>query len=243
MKKSFSIIFAIIMLFSLAVTLTACGGNGNGNAEYTITFDSKGGSAVSKITGKAGAEIKAPAAPEKDGFEFLGWFESSDSGKTLSETAFTINIMPARNVTLYAKWGVLSVKDNTYIQKELVATWGSDEEKARVFESMEVKDEEELKAKFAAMNAKIVFVDEKVSIFSDVDFSASGLYYSISDDGIMTFYETADDKENDIPYKDAGFTFYTFTVSKDCKTISMKSAVAPNSYLELIYELKPRAIA
>lgn len=241
MKKSFSIILAIIMLFSLAVTLTACGGNGN--AEYTITFDSNGGSAVSKITGKAGVEIKAPAAPVKDGFAFVGWFESSDGGKTLSETAFTINIMPARNITLYAKWGELSVKDNTYIQKELVVTWGNDKEKAEVLENMGVKDEEQLKAKFAAMNVKIVFVDEQVSIFSDVDFNASGLYYSISDDGIMTFYKTVADKENDTPYKDAGFTFYTFTVSKDCKTISMKSAVAPNSYFELIYELKPQAIA
>ena len=46
--------------------------------EYTITFDSKGGSAVQPVKASAGAAITAPAAPTKDGFVFAGWYESTD---------------------------------------------------------------------------------------------------------------------------------------------------------------------
>ena len=39
--------------------------------EYTITFDSKGGSAVQPVKASAGAAITAPADPPKDGFVFV----------------------------------------------------------------------------------------------------------------------------------------------------------------------------
>lgn len=63
--------------------------------EYTITFDSKGGSAVQPVKASAGAAITAPTDPTKDGFVFAGWYESTDGGETLSDTAFSFSYMYA----------------------------------------------------------------------------------------------------------------------------------------------------
>jgi len=68
--------------------------------EYTITFDSNGGSAVSAITDDYGASISEPSEPTKAGLHFAGWFE--DDGTFENEYVF--DTMPAENITLYAKW-------------------------------------------------------------------------------------------------------------------------------------------
>ncbi len=60
--------------------------------QYTITFDSDGGSAVEPITLNYGTEITAPAAPVKEGYTFVGWSPS------IPET------MPAQNITVTAVW-------------------------------------------------------------------------------------------------------------------------------------------
>ena len=82
--------------------------------EYTITFDSKGGSEVQPIKANAGAAITAPAAPTRDGFVFAGWYESTDGGATLSDAEFRFAYMPARVFTLYAKWATADIKGKTF---------------------------------------------------------------------------------------------------------------------------------
>uniref|UniRef100_UPI003FA28D3C InlB B-repeat-containing protein n=1 Tax=Pseudolactococcus chungangensis TaxID=451457 RepID=UPI003FA28D3C len=70
---------------------------------YKMTFDSNGGSAVTSVTDIAeGATVTEPIAPSKTGYTFDGWYEQSD----FSETAwdFATDKMPAKDVTLYAKW-------------------------------------------------------------------------------------------------------------------------------------------
>ena len=74
---------------------------------YKMTFDSNGGSAVTPVTDIAeGATVTEPIAPSKTGYTFDGWYEQSD----FSETAwdFATDKMPAKDVTLYAKWTVNS---------------------------------------------------------------------------------------------------------------------------------------
>ena len=59
--------------------------------EYTITFDTDGGSAVAPITQAYGTQIVAPAAPAKDGSHFVKW-------EDLPET------VPAGDLTVKAVW-------------------------------------------------------------------------------------------------------------------------------------------
>ena len=76
---------------------------------YTITFNSNGGSTVAAITQPFGSAVSAPAAPTKAGYTFGGWY--SDAGLS---TAYTFTTMPAANITLYAKWTTLPTHTVTF---------------------------------------------------------------------------------------------------------------------------------
>ena len=68
--------------------------------DYTVTFDSDGGSAVSSTTVTAGTSIAAPIAPTQTGFTFDGWFLSPTN--TMEAVVFPYT--PDGDVTLYAAW-------------------------------------------------------------------------------------------------------------------------------------------
>ena len=60
--------------------------------QYTITFDTAGGSEIASITQDYGTAITAPSNPTREGYTFIGW------DKAIPAT------MPAENITLKAKW-------------------------------------------------------------------------------------------------------------------------------------------
>lgn len=67
---------------------------------YTVMFDSKGGSPVNPITGiKDGSTINLPSPPNKEGFAFGGWFTDSGLADKFTETTAVTS-----NMTVYAKW-------------------------------------------------------------------------------------------------------------------------------------------
>ena len=83
--------------------VTAIGGAETGNKEYwakweinqyTITFDTNGGSEIAPITQDYGTKITVPADPTRKGYTFKGW------DKEIPET------MPAENITVKAQWGI-----------------------------------------------------------------------------------------------------------------------------------------
>ena len=67
--------------------------------EYTITFDSKGGTYVPEVTQDYGTQINQPEDPTKTGHNFIGWF--SDEDLTIP---YSFISMPAEDITLYAGW-------------------------------------------------------------------------------------------------------------------------------------------
>jgi len=69
--------------------------------QYTISFDSNGGSIVSSLTQDFNSSVVAPTSPLLTGYSFNGWY--SDTGLT---TTYTFTTMPAEDITLYGKWTI-----------------------------------------------------------------------------------------------------------------------------------------
>lgn len=67
----------------------------------TITFDSKGGSAVDPITINKGTELILPKDPTYAGYTFKGWYDTN-------ETPIHNNALLEEDTTLYAKWEKIS---------------------------------------------------------------------------------------------------------------------------------------
>ena len=77
--------------------------------QYTITFDTNGGSEIAPITQDYGTNITAPADPTREGYTFIGW------DREIPTT------MPAENITLTARWkdsekptGEIKISNNSW---------------------------------------------------------------------------------------------------------------------------------
>ena len=84
--------------------------------QYTLTFDTNGGSTIAPITQDHGTAITAPADPTKTGYTFAGWTPAIPA------------TMPAENLTVTAQWrynGGGSSGDSYYTIKATAGTGGS----------------------------------------------------------------------------------------------------------------------
>ena len=59
--------------------------------EYTISFDSNGGTDVAPLVKHFGETIQAPTVPTKTGYKFVGWFDQKLQNKYNFETNETVN--------------------------------------------------------------------------------------------------------------------------------------------------------
>ena len=194
--------------------------------EYTITFDSKGGSAVQPIKASAGAAITAPTDPTKDGFVFAGWYESTDGGTTLSDTAFSFSYMPARVFTLYAKWATADIKGKTFKKVDAIVEWESEAVKQALLAEMEMTEDEYVQ--FVASSKIIVeFAADKNTATVTYDQGPGevggqgsfGVLYKIKGTAIV-FYDSQEDMEKEIPAHNYGLIAgSTFELSADKTTI------------------------
>lgn len=70
-------------------------------AQFTVSFDSQGGSAVAEQNVEYDTLIQEPTEPTKEGYTFVGWYKEKECQ---NKWDFTTEKMPANAVTLYAKW-------------------------------------------------------------------------------------------------------------------------------------------
>lgn len=71
--------------------------------EYTVTFDTDGGSSIAPVVVAANGKVTKPEDPTKDGFKFNFW--TKDGAEFSFDTPIT------GNITLKANWTELSVAD------------------------------------------------------------------------------------------------------------------------------------
>lgn len=77
---------------------------------YVINFETNGGSSVDSISGEFNSTFEFPTT-NKLGYTFAGWYLENTF-----ENVFTSNIIPSRNITLYANWnvGLFTISFETY---------------------------------------------------------------------------------------------------------------------------------
>ena len=75
--------------------------------QFTISFDTNGGSAIASKTQDFNSNIIEPDDPIKPGYYFCGWYSDPDFTQK-----FIFNKMPGRNITLYAKFESYLIVNN-----------------------------------------------------------------------------------------------------------------------------------
>ena len=96
--------------------------------QYTITFDTDGGSEIDPITQDYGTDVIAPEDPTREGYTFAGW------DMDIPET------MPAEDLELTAQWTVNSYKLTYYVDGEVYKEYEVEYGTAIVPEEEPVKD-------------------------------------------------------------------------------------------------------
>ncbi|MDE7161121.1 MAG: InlB B-repeat-containing protein, partial [Anaeroplasmataceae bacterium] len=106
MRKK-GIVVTLLLAVLCMVGLVSCGTDHKDDtdktdqvAEYTVTFQSNGGSAVQTQTIKEGQRATKPADPTREGFEFKGWYQDQNLTSQWNFEVYTV----LKNITLYAKW-------------------------------------------------------------------------------------------------------------------------------------------
>jgi uncharacterized repeat protein (TIGR02543 family) len=85
--------------------------------QYTVTFNTNGGSPVAAVTADAGTPIAKPATdPAKTGHTFSGWFTAASGG-----TSYTWPHTLTADVTMHAHW----TADHTGAEEKLFTITGS----------------------------------------------------------------------------------------------------------------------
>lgn len=84
--------------YTMSIELVV-GDGGQEEQPVTVTFDTRGGSAIEAVELTAGAAVSRPADPIRTGYTFAGWF--TDTALT---QAYDFALPVTQDMVLYAKW-------------------------------------------------------------------------------------------------------------------------------------------
>lgn len=110
------------------IELTPVRSGSGGSSKYTMSFETNGGSKVSKQTAARNSVIKEPTAPVKDGFDFAGWYTDKEL-----KNKYDFSAKVSKSMTLYAAW---TEKDDSINQIILTIS----EKSAQVFGQTKTND-------------------------------------------------------------------------------------------------------
>ena len=159
--------------------------------QYTITFDTAGGSEVAPITQDYNTQITAPANPTREGYAFNGW------DKEIPQT------MPAENITITAQWkdtekptGEISVgtnKWNTFLNNITFGLFFNETQTVTVDASDNSGDE----VKIEYLLSAVELTEAELSGKSFTEYADA---FSINPDNEYIIYVKLTDKSNNIAY-------------------------------------------
>lgn len=89
-------VLALVIVSCLFLTACSCQRKVE---NFTVSFNSDGGTTVETVTVEDGKTIQKPSNPTKEGYTFKGWYSSEDS-----EHEFDFSKPITGNITLVAKW-------------------------------------------------------------------------------------------------------------------------------------------
>ena len=159
--------------------------------QYTITFDTAGGSEVAPITQDYNTQITAPANPTREGYAFNGW------DKEIPQT------MPAENITITAQWkdtekptGEISVgtnKWNTLLNNITFGLFFNETQTVTVDASDNSGDE----VKIEYLLSAVELTEAELSGKSFTEYADA---FSINPDNEYIIYVKLTDKSNNVAY-------------------------------------------
>ena len=159
--------------------------------QYTITFDTAGGSEVAPITQDYNTQITAPANPTREGYAFNGW------DKEIPQT------MPAENITITAQWkdtekptGEISVgtsKWNAFLNNITFGLFFNETQTVTVDASDNSGDE----VKIEYLLSAVELTEAELSGKSFTEYADA---FSINPDNEYIIYVKLTDKSNNIAY-------------------------------------------
>lgn len=86
-------VIKILFVFILVITLFAC------SSKVVVEFETNGGNEIHKVEIEKGTDFVLPMEPEKEGYNFVGWYLDAD----FSEEFKSIDDLKG-TIKLYAKW-------------------------------------------------------------------------------------------------------------------------------------------
>ena len=100
MKNKLSNILFIFVAFVLVLALASC--EFKKTTTFKVEFESNGGSLVEEQVVVKGKTATEPSAPEREGYEFLGWFDEA------LEVKFDFTTPIEEDIKLFGKWELIA---------------------------------------------------------------------------------------------------------------------------------------
>lgn len=159
--------------------------------EYTVTFDSNGGSTVANATVEHGETVTEPSAPTREGYHFAGW--------QLGSEAYDFTMPVTGDIKLIAQWTInsyaISVDTPTAEKGTITVT----DESEHTIEASDGKWTLNYGTKF-----KVTIIGTGENVFTPDSITVTGL---TADNGVYTM------PANNVTIS-AGFTKKQYTVTK-----------------------------